>query len=64
MEIKKTCEVIKMKIVEAEHAGVLAVTYSIGYEHTSKQEIGKVHPGQIIIIMKDTEFQRFKKVLS
>lgn len=52
-----------MKIFEVEHDGTLVVAWKDCYQHPDMQTIGKVQAGQMIAVMSNQEFQRFKKAL-
>ena len=52
-----------MKIVETDHMGTLTVMWKDCYQHEDRQTIGTVQPGQMVVSMSSSEFQRFKRTL-
>jgi len=55
--------VVVMKIFEIEHNGDLQVVWKDCYQHPDNQKIMQVHSGQMVVVMSEQEFQRFKQRL-
>jgi len=52
-----------MKIFEIEHDGTLVVAWKDCYQHPDNQKIMQVHSGQMVVVMSEQEFQKFKRIL-
>jgi hypothetical protein len=53
---------VNVKIVEAMHSGKLLIEWE-DYYLKDQQRIVNVNAGEMIVVMKASEFQRFKKQL-